>query len=520
MILEVGVSISYSILMMINDIELLERAKEITEADLISPPKRKKTIEYKETTVFDLFPNFIYTKIQKARIIIFHAYAANIRKIIRFASNFDSPNKVCLIYVVGEPIVKVIMNELEKNNCSSNVCVLTSKFPKEKIQWYKEYDSKRAMWITSGWYDVELNEFTEVFYNDYNRYKKWLKSHRNDKEMKSVFQDISNLVDQYDECLEWQHQYKRLIKASKNTYFKKFTCYRTDCLPKPFTHDKLDDLLIKIFPCGVEAENINEYSVCSPSGVSAAIKAYESGVANKKFNFSITNDTPAVRAIRKLLNKCIEDGKPIKITELRETMMSPPYGLSYNAYSIFCVLQALQCYSDRVILYYDGVSVFKVKDHLSIIAQTILSEDNRYNFRHLPYTCLFVENKYHKIIKTVAANVFDIKIKLPGAWMFTDIVHLLSDRRLPISYISQYLYFLIDCLFSWWCYNYVKVVAEIISDRTQELQEAYKKYKYLDDRIDPKRRNRFARDASWVWRYDTAKEWIEKLEKEEKLFLV
>lgn len=105
--------------------------------------KKREKIEYKETTVFELFPEYEYTKQQKARLVLFHAYARNVKKIINYAAHFDVPNLICLIYIVGEVEDSAVQVLLASANCSECVWVLTSPYPADDLKEYNEFDKFR-----------------------------------------------------------------------------------------------------------------------------------------------------------------------------------------------------------------------------------------------------------------------------------------------------------------------------------------------------------------------------------------
>ena len=95
--------------------------------------KRESAPEYKETVAFELFPTLEYDKAQKQRLIPFHALKNNIRRIINYAAHFDAPNRICMVYIVGEVAPEKIQSLLTAAECSDRVCVLTSAFPDSRL---------------------------------------------------------------------------------------------------------------------------------------------------------------------------------------------------------------------------------------------------------------------------------------------------------------------------------------------------------------------------------------------------
>ena len=134
--------------------------------------KRQKRVEYTETEVFDLFPKIEYTRFQRLRFVLFHCYANNIVRFIRYAKNFDELNRICLIYVVGQPKPEKIMKELESSECSDRMCVLCSDFPLEEKNFYDEFHSWRKQMKSYGMWDEEQNKPNEKWYSDVEKHRR------------------------------------------------------------------------------------------------------------------------------------------------------------------------------------------------------------------------------------------------------------------------------------------------------------------------------------------------------------
>ena len=177
-----------------------------------------KPVEYKETHVFELFPDYKYTRQQRFRLTLFHGYKRNIVKLINYASNFDKPDKICLVYIVGEPKPEKIMSALENAGCSSNVCVLTSPFPDEKLKLYKEFDKLRTELKRSGNWDNESMNVTDAYLQQVKAIGSFLKKYPSDDMAEYYTRQKASMESE----LELIHQYHRIKKASRNRSLYRF----------------------------------------------------------------------------------------------------------------------------------------------------------------------------------------------------------------------------------------------------------------------------------------------------------
>jgi len=457
-----------------------------------------KGAQYKETSVFEIFPKFEYTRFQRSRVVLFHAYAANYRKIIRYASNFDVPNKICLIYLVGGVKPESIAKELQNSGCSDRICVLTSPFPKDGLLLYKQFDEMRRQAINSGMWNKDTDDFTPMWYEEYKKEKTiGLKINR---------ELYTELVSERDEKLELLHQYRRLKKRAKNTYFKKFICYRIGKLPKPFFADSLDKLIVRIFPYGVEASGINHYAGLSPASVEPVVNAIYADTWEKKFGFELDKNNPTVRAACRFINKQLELVGYCDLDKLSELLRSPPYGLSWNGYSAACIVYALKQYENRIMLYYDGVCTFKVKDSYYGIVRYMLDP----TFRRRQFDschCLYIECLQHKVVKRFINKLYGVKMMVPG-WMMGMHARCVieSSIRLPLSATDYHLYLLTSLELMWHDREQITELAQYIQSNESILLEQFHNHLLMDRQLSADERKRYAEASGWLWHCDLTKE--------------
>lgn len=455
--------------------------------------KRDKKVEYKETTVFELFPEYSYTKRQRSRITLFHGYAANVVKMIRYASHFDRPNKICLVWIVGESKQSKIDKTLSECGCSDRVFVLTSPFPKEKLDLYWEFDQLRSSLKGTGRWDDKSQNVTQEYLSYHKRIGAAIRRHPSNEK------DLSKWFARENAELDLIHKYHMLVKMSRNTYFKKYTCYRAGHEPKPFYFNKLDSVIEKIFPYGTEAMGINDFASLSPLSIDRALESYLSGEPNKHLGFTPDKETPAVRMIRKTINKGLADFGYCDLSELAEKMSLPPYGLGWNGYTAYCLFYALDKYKNRSLYLFDGVNTFQAKENLYGIFSVMFSPLRK---KHTlgDFCCLYLEFHPQKLVKQAISKIFGVKITTPGYYMLMRLrSDLESKHRLPLSSVDKRLYHLVSLETPWYDREAMTLLANDVSNMLDELCDSYLRYKEKDALLVGSKRNLYPSAAPWLW---------------------
>jgi len=458
---------------------------------------KKQEVEYKETEVFDLFPKFEYTRRQRQRIILFHAYAKNIKKIINYASHFDVPNKICLIYIVGEPKPERIMKALEESGCSSNVCVLTSSFSGEQMDIYDAFQKIReSIGKICGW-DDDKQYFSDSYLAETEKMRNALSMPDTPDWINDIYKNRLDEIETVDKC-------QKELERIKKECFKVFTCYRVGCLPKQFTHEKLDDLIISVFPCGTEALGINDTASISPALSEKGILQIKTGKPEKRLGFDIKDNTPLVKAIKKYINKQLDDPGYVNLQELGRFLQQPPYGAMRCAYTAACLTYALSAYRSRTMLFYDSVCTLVAEGHESVFLSYMFPIDakERRNAERRP-AFLYIESHPHKVVKKMIYEVFCVPMKVPS----TETIQLARRKmekkyRLPLIAADERLYMLLDIGWRWYDRGSVEKLADMVDGKTEELCDQFFRYRMLDKKIKGNDRNSYAQCSSWLWTED------------------
>lgn len=457
--------------------------------------RRQQTVEYKETTVFDLFPEYEYTRRQRSRIILFHYYAKNFKKAINYAANFDVPNKLCLVYLVGAPPQAAIIKALEKAGCTSNVCVLTSPFTDEQMHTYELFDDMRSSLVACGLWDKDAQTFNDA----------WRKNYADAKKARGYYPDnevICAIANRGDIEYETEHRYRRLKKACKNTVFKKWTLYRVGCLPKPFTHDRLDELIVRVFPQGTEALQVNDYASLSPASIQAGLVYAETGVENRRLGFELNDDTPAVRALRKYITKALAEDGRCNLNELGKIMQAPPFGMRLCGYASACIAFALKKWENRSLYFVDQLGVLHCATEVVRAMLPWMFPESRRELldvsRHSVY--LMMESHPHKVMKQSLAAIFGVKIQMPGTEMIRELREFVSgEGRPPLFVFDPLLYECLNIGWSWSDAKCVAALAEAVSENVERLRKSYQRWAATCATLPAAARCYFSEAASWAW---------------------
>lgn len=450
-------------------------------------------IEYRETVVFDLFPQYEYTRIQRKRLVLFHCYAKNIRKTIRYAAHFDAPNRICLVYVVGQPKEDLIRRLLEETGCSDRVCVLTSPFPDFGLSVWEAYDTLRRRLSVMGHWDRE-NERPNQKYEE--EYEKNRRMHRKYPDNTVILQ----FIQQFQSDSEVIHQYRRLQKASRNTYFKNWRLIRRGCLTKPFTHARLDELIERIYPIGVEAKHGNDYVSLSPAAIQPSIQWAADGTPNRKLGLDESMIAPAAKSVAGFITKQIEDKGYVNLSELARFCQSPPMGLDYNGFSAAVIRRAVERFRNRSLFYYDSVCSHPFWESPDVVFQWVFSplmERNR--VRHHT-ACLYLESAPHKRVKQFMEKLWGIKIEMPGDLMGFHLSRRLTrDHRVPLAYVDPRLLRLTLWNVKWYDRADVEQLADEVTQHGDEIMTAYRRYKAENSNVPDAAMSLLRADYSWVW---------------------
>lgn len=440
-------------------------------------------MEYKETEVFGLFPEYEYTREQRRRVVLFHGYARNVKKMIRYAKNFDVPNRVCLVYLVGMPKEETLKRELA--SCSDRVCVLTSEFPAWGYGVWEEYEALRKRLEPFGeWGDGEPNDM-------YWQYKDTIEAARREEagdEQIGLFTDIGfcrRKDAEYAETRALVERYKRLKRDCERRYFKDWRLWRNGHLTKPFTHDRLDRLIRKIYPLGGEACGASAFALTSAAGA-------RQGASCK----GVGDVEGQAREIYLTMKRDLDDRGYCNLVELANYCMSPPFGLDFNGFSAAIIATVLDKWRNRTLLYFDGCNTFEARDCAQAVFDCMFSPVRR----RKPTVCLYLESQPHKRVKQFMAKLWGIKVEMPGTLMGLHLgTKLCEGHRIPLGYVDERLLKLTMWNLDFWDRDTVSALAEECERDGDGLLSAYRRYQYMNAHIPDYAKSMIDVAYSWAW---------------------
>ncbi len=471
--------------------------------------KAKGTVEYKETEIFELFPKFLYTALQRKRVVLFHGYTKNYRKLIRYAANFDEENKICLVYLVGEIRQGAIEAELESVGCSDRVCVVAAGFPAFEMKVWSDYDELRKSHKGFGW-DAEKDAPSERLLADKRKsYEYYTENMQGSMDgqigMFGAGEDYDlceRSVREYREFIDTIERYKKLKDKCERVYFKNFRLHRRGHLEKPYTHERLDELIRRIFPQGAEAMGANRYASLSPASIAFAVEWARTGEENRRLGLTVEMTAPAAAAVAAIIRRNIEERGYCEIEEIRGVAASPPYGLGYDGYSAACIAMALRRFRNRTLIFYDGVGHFLLKElAVEMVVDILFGPNGTRRRRRFRDCCLYLESQPHKKVKQFMAKLWGVKIEMPGAAMGLHLgKSLCKTHRIPLSYVDERLLRLTLWNVNFWDKGQVQALADELAAHGDEIMDNYERYKRLNESV-PERVMSFINvDYSWVWR--------------------
>lgn len=395
------------------------------------------------------------------------------------------PNRICLIYIVGTPKETVIRGEL--SSCSDRVCVLTSEFPTDGYKAYEDYDALRKKLTPHGeWGDGEPNE-------RYYQYEDAIASAKKDSAGEGqigLFTDVDYCMSkdaEYAETRALVDKYKRLQRDCERRYFRNWRLWRNGHLTKPFTHDRLDELIRKIYPLGGEACGASDFALVSPAGASQGASGVCKGVGDV---------SEQVKAISRKVKHDLDTLGYCNLVELADFCMSAPYGMAYNGFSAVIMAKVLEKWGNRTLLYYDGCGTFESSDCASAIFNCMFTPSRR----RKETVCIYLESQPHKKVKQFMAKLWGVKVEMPGALMGLHLSkELCKTHRIPFKYVDDRLLKLAMHGLDFWNRADVEPLADEIERRGAEILAAYQRYLELNTNIPTYARKMVQVDYSWAW---------------------
>ena len=207
----------------------------------MSGKRAPKKVEYKDTFDFKLFPHYEYTKLQQKRFRLFQGRVEHYRKIINYADNFNEPNVINLVYMIGyndriRPYVQ---------KTKSNVVVLCADVPEKARKLYDEFQEMIGMLQRGGLADSNGN-LNEIWYHNfeaYSRYPEFEDTLRRYQKEKKLYDDYISMA------------------AHSDKYFKRYVICDKLHPEKTIAHENLNWIVKRYFPRGREEQGCGDQAV-------------------------------------------------------------------------------------------------------------------------------------------------------------------------------------------------------------------------------------------------------------------
>lgn len=379
---------------------------------------RKKDYEkyaYKDTFDFKIFPKYEYTKFQKKRIRFFQGRIEHFKKIINYADNFNEPNNINLVYLIGyNQYVKPYVVEKTK----SNLVVLCANVPQEVAQIHDSY-----------WEKVKKKKdgFQKEFIGDdgmpTEEYYKYVE----------YFPDY-----QYKPCVD---DYLREMARCEQYYQSYIICDKLH-EEKPIKHN-LDAIIKRYFPRGREQRGCNEFAL-RPSCIEKAINA---GL-NKKNDYLIVGYKkgtdvyeklkPDIKHFTSMLNNEIRKCGYADIVDLIQQMKEPPYGWGEDCHAGYCIGYALSDFvaSEDYYFCFGDHFPFVAEGYARSISQSLKNYLGPYDFDSTDLFCVFKDTSWRLVNRL--AFIFDIPERLPLPKMVEDCRRKIASRTtIPVAILDE-----------------------------------------------------------------------------------
>ncbi len=484
--------------------------------------RRKAEVQYKETEVFELFPALEYTKQQKQRLILFHAYARNIRRIINYAAHFDKRNQICMVYIVGEVAPEKIQKLLADADCSDRVCVLTSAFPAKDMDFWRDFDEMRKRLIKSGNWDDERQNVTAEWLHIRDIelwWKEQLDAAEPDIDGQMGFGDFgfseaaipdcwrtinTKNVTEHKETLDAIARYHALAKKAPS-YFRRWTLHRRGQKPRPFRHADTDKLIAKIYPYGAEARGVTDYAALSPASIDPAVKLMTEGAGNWRLGFdrAFAADFAPIREIRDFVADALAAKGYVTFSELADYVKGPPWGLAYNGYSAAILCAALVDIPD--LLYFDSLTDSPLQEAFGYFCKRILPPKGTAYVDRTAFdkSCLYKEYSCHAVVRAALTDLYGLSAERTHERYVIVYSRAAMESlfRLPMSMTDDLLFRLTGPDLVWHDRAQMERLAAEVTARRDELPRVLAAHIARDKRIPY--RGWIPSAACWLWKRET-----------------
>lgn len=326
--------------------------------------KKRRSVEYKDTFDFRLFPEYTYTNAQRKRLRLFQGRIEHWRAAINYADCFDCLNEINLVYMIGyKPQIKAYVEKTK-----SNIVVLCADVPQEFLDTYNAYWSLVKQYQASGY--ANKDGMLPIYFAD--------------REKEEAYRDkgvlSEDLYRRNDKEAAIISGYQRITEEAAG-YFSQYRVISKLLPEQSISHDKLDWIIKKYFPFGREQSGMGEKAYIS---IQKTNKALEAGLEQKTTANLL--DLPAgmdcYTVCKKSIRRCqmnictaIRETGYVDLADLVDNMKRPPYGWGDDPYAVYSIGYALSDYLDNTWIW-DGVCCFPTREVAASVVRNI--------FRKLP----------------------------------------------------------------------------------------------------------------------------------------
>lgn len=397
----------------------------------MSGKRAQKPVEYKDTFDFKLFPRYEYTKLHQKRFRLFQGRVEHYKKIINYADNFDEPNVINLVYMIGyndriRPYVQ---------KTKSNVVVLCADIPESIRKTHDDYWEMIAHLKPIGWSDAKGN-LTQNWWSNYESFLR----HYGEEGIDEQWRSEKKLYDDYTAAI-----------SIVPKYYKRYIICDKLHPEKTIAHENLNWIIKRYFPRGREEQGCGDLAARR----SIISKAALSGLRreNNPKMFGIENDKKPSECFDTSIKRCImnintaiRDTGNVRLTEIYREMRLPPYGWSDDLHAAYCFGYALSEYVGKYYIY-DGITSFPLTEDLSqqLVHRILTSEQSSgVNRRNLERYLLYSEDGWR--LANRFKYIFGIEERLPFEVMLIDIRRAIEkSTRFPVSIIDERLSNILRC---------------------------------------------------------------------------
>ena len=264
---------------------------------------KKKKVEWKDTKIYKFYPEYNYSLSVRNRFVFFWSLAKNFRKTINFASNFITPNKICIVYIFGEFEIEKLKKYIKDKSIIIAHLAINHNVIDIELKFH-------------NWLDTLERQGQRQDDGPNDEWFKWRENNIKAKESGAADDDlIAELNEQYN---LWQVEHPKAFELIKNKLSEGYNCYgiyngKIDGSIENHS-PALENITKEIYKFGIEFDNPKEYAyklaaskklmVDALNNKGAETLGIELPATKKQLSFFDTNTIGANEAINTLKSWC------------------------------------------------------------------------------------------------------------------------------------------------------------------------------------------------------------------------